>query len=92
MSMTLVDKQFLRSVADLVLNRPKLASEFFKEPDIVKMDIFNPLRHLIDLLGEKNGNVSEDEILEQINKISDKDTREIFISASSMAKRKNKSY
>lgn len=84
--MTLVDKQFLRAVADLVLNKPALASAFFKEPGIVSMDIFNPLRSLIELIGERGGDVSYDEILEQIDKISDRDTKDIFISASSMTK------
>lgn len=89
MSLTLVDKQFLRSVADLVVNRPTLASEFFRDPDISSMKIFDPVRELIVFLSENNGNVSADELLIHINKITDQETKNIFITASSMAKNNN---
>ncbi|HFG1845354.1 TPA: hypothetical protein ACGF3Z_003612, partial [Vibrio cholerae] len=73
MSLSLVDKQFLRSVADLVVNKPALAKKFFNSPNIIVMDMFEPLKELIDYLNIHDGIVQPDELSRLIDNITDKE-------------------
>ncbi|TQO96420.1 helicase [Vibrio cholerae] len=87
MGLELADKQFLRSVADLVVNNPELAKQFFNSPKIDGMNIFDPLLPLIEFLKAADEPIPMEELIELIKKISDSEIKEIFITALNMSQK-----
>lgn len=87
MGLKLADKQFLRSVADLVINNPELAKKFFNSPQITDMDIFDPLLSLIEFLKAADEPIPMEELIEFINNISDNEIKDIFITALNMSQK-----
>lgn len=87
MILQLADKQFLRSVADLVVSDPALAKQFFNSPDIDGMVIFEPISSLIAFLKTANEPISMEELVSFIEAIKNNDVKDIFITALNMSKK-----
>jgi hypothetical protein len=86
MNLTIDEKQFIRSVADLVLNNRKLAKNFFSRDDIANMDLFSSISEIITYVQSVDSvDLSDEqyriEIERLINKITSKDIKDVFLTS-----------
>jgi len=89
MSLTLDEKQLIRSISDVIVHNPELVNDLLRIPQFTALPLFDNIKNVVDFakdypLDKIKSNQYYQGLIVEISKITDKEMKAIFESSLSV--------